>query len=701
MNAFPYIPDYIIEQVLGEGGMATVYMAMQQKLQRKVAIKVLDSALLKIKNIADRFMQEAQTAANLAHPNIISIYDVDNVGKLYYIVMEYLDGSLKDLIKSSPSRRLPPKESLGIIRKIAPALDYAHSQGIIHRDIKPDNIMFRNDGTPVLVDFGIARAMDSDLHMTKTGVGVGTPHYMSPEQCKTAPLDGRSDFYSLGVVLYEIFTGDKPFDADTIIGVALKHIQEAAPQLPESLARYQPLMDKLLAKEKENRVSNGAELQQLIEEALKPPQPPAFELPEVTAGSDEKTEFAIDFQLGEEEEIIFPDIGEESDAGESIIEEAPIEEATIEEIAIEETLLEATPIAPIPREEKKVPPVKKRKSQLLAVPDKIFSIPSKIAIPVLAVLMFVIFGYFFYQGLQGNKAPVQQKETPSTSEKQDPAPGTEVVQNTEEVTEPPVVEDTSQQSAESLSKKVPSTRKRRTGPTKTAKPQQAPVKPQFSDEVTYQNAVTQNTEAAYRKYLDDYPSGRHFDAAVTKIEQLKEGLTLRDLQSIKTKRTHFLRTAYKTLSHGEVETMIKRNRFFEGSFNTSGSFKSKFEKKAAGNAVVVIDYRTGLMWHPGGAAKEMGYRKIDKWIKNLNRREYAGYSDWRLPSLEEAASLLSPVKNNKGLYTDPLFSGTQKRIWTGDRFGGKSHWVVRFYSGIVYGYSGSSVHYVRPVRSLK
>ncbi len=298
MNAFPYIPDYMIETVLGEGGMATVYMGIQQKLSRKVAIKILDPALLNQGNVADRFLIEAQTSANLQHPNIISIFDVGQVGKYYYIVMEYLDGSLKDLTNSSPSGKLPPKESLDIIKKIAPALDYAHGAGIIHRDIKPDNIMFRRDGTPVVVDFGIARAMDSDLNMTKTGMGIGTPHYMSPEQVQSGPLDGRSDFYSLGVVLYVLLTGEKPYDADTILAVALKHLQEPIPKLPDSLSQYQPLIDKMMSKKREDRVQNGTELQLLIDEALlpqpttQPPQPTEITQPTQPSQPPQPTEIA-------------------------------------------------------------------------------------------------------------------------------------------------------------------------------------------------------------------------------------------------------------------------------------------------------------------------------------------------------------------------------------------------------------------------
>lgn len=208
---FPEFPEYVIKKKLGEGGMASVYLARQEKLNREVAIKVLDPLLLKDKQILKRFKKEAQTAVKLIHPYIITIYDVGQQEDNHYIVMEYLEKTLRQQIKSQG--KLPPGEATGIIKKIAEALSYAHGKGIIHRDIKPDNIMFRpGRKDPVLVDFGIARVLDLNTKLTMTGIRVGTPHYMGPEQCMGEKIDGRIDIYSLGVVLFELFTGSVPYN---------------------------------------------------------------------------------------------------------------------------------------------------------------------------------------------------------------------------------------------------------------------------------------------------------------------------------------------------------------------------------------------------------------------------------------------------------------------------------------------------------
>jgi len=283
MTGVPKIPGYKIEKKLGEGGMAVVFLGIQEKMHCKVAIKILDPSMLKNRIFEMRFLHEAETAANMYHSNIISIYDIGRVGNYSYMVMEYLKESLKEHLSGYPGSKLKPELAFDILKPIAEALGYAHGRGIIHRDIKPDNIMFRENGTPVLTDFGIARALDSNIRMTRSGISVGTPYYMSPEQCMAEQVDGRSDIYSLGVVLFEILTGRKPYEADNPMGVALKHVQEPVPQLPFELRLYQPLIDKMMAKRKENRAANCEELLERMDSVFQQarvPGPPPDSPPE-------------------------------------------------------------------------------------------------------------------------------------------------------------------------------------------------------------------------------------------------------------------------------------------------------------------------------------------------------------------------------------------------------------------------------------
>ena len=263
------IPGYRIEKKLGEGDLATVYLGIQEKLNRKVAIKVLEQSILRNEIVKERFLKEAKAAAILHHSNITSIYTISQTDNYHYIIMEYLEESLKIHIERNEKGKIHSAIALDIVEAIMGALDYAHSLGIYHRDIKPDNIMFRQDSTPVLVDFGITRALDSSIQLTKAGVNLEMAQYISPEYCKGEEgLDGRSDIYSLGVVLFEMLTGRKPYEDKTTIGLAVKHIEAPIPNLPKSLNRYQPLIDKMMEKRVSKRLGSVAEFRQLLDRVL-------------------------------------------------------------------------------------------------------------------------------------------------------------------------------------------------------------------------------------------------------------------------------------------------------------------------------------------------------------------------------------------------------------------------------------------------
>lgn len=250
------IPGYTIEKELGRGGMASVYLAKQEFTKRHVAIKIMDPKLASDPSFGERFLKEASTA-ELNHSNIVSVFDAGEAEHQYYIVMEHIVGG--DLTKKI-QKGITIYESVKAIKQIATALSFAHSKGYVHRDVKPDNILFREDGTAVLTDFGIAKATTATTKMTAVGMAIGSPHYMSPEQARGKELDGRSDMYSLGVVFYEMLTGGKPFDAEDTFAIGLMHISDPVPDLPADKAYLQPFINKMMAKEPSARFSNADEL---------------------------------------------------------------------------------------------------------------------------------------------------------------------------------------------------------------------------------------------------------------------------------------------------------------------------------------------------------------------------------------------------------------------------------------------------------
>lgn len=266
----PALPGLVLIRKLGEGGMASVYLARQESTGREVAVKIMASHLQADSRWTARFLDEARRMAELSHPNIVPVFDWGTCNGVGFIIMEYLRGG--DLGFRLKHRRMTLAEVIEIVRQVAAGLDFAGEKGYVHRDVKPENILFREDGSPCILDFGIAKEGSSNTTISSQGIAIGTGAYMSPEQAQPAgrQIDHRSDLYSLGVILYQMLAGHRPFEfshtdpVQTFQLYLFAHLHTVPPSLPAMFGDFQLIIDRLLAKDPAGRFKRGSELRQAL-----------------------------------------------------------------------------------------------------------------------------------------------------------------------------------------------------------------------------------------------------------------------------------------------------------------------------------------------------------------------------------------------------------------------------------------------------
>ncbi len=267
------VGPYKITQYIGRGGMATIYKAHQITLDRDVALKVIHPALKEDESFVQRLKREASIIAKLNHPNIVPVYDYGELDGMSYLVMRFIDGkTLKEILQD---QKLGTERILDIIRPVADALSYAHARGVLHRDVKPSNILIDNEGHVYLADFGLARLTQGDDSTISQDMIIGSPQYISPEQAKAEAVDARSDIYSLGIVIYEMFTGRAPFHGDTSYATITAHINQPLPPPrsfnPKVPPAVEKVLEKALAKEREKRFGSVRDMMKALENAVRGP----------------------------------------------------------------------------------------------------------------------------------------------------------------------------------------------------------------------------------------------------------------------------------------------------------------------------------------------------------------------------------------------------------------------------------------------
>jgi serine/threonine protein kinase len=794
MPELPEIPGYKIIRVLSEGEKASVCLGSGEKTNRKVAIKIFDPFSFADEKSAEAYFEQVKKLSTLEHRNIISVFEAVCQDKLRYVVMEYLEGSIKDrlldqarsgqqelVIESNiitedqagqiedagiASKPITLLGALSIAKQIGGALDYSHQAGFLHRNINSENIMFRQDGTPVLMNFGIIPETGSDKTEAKARITVGTPDFMSPEQWRKEELDGRSDIYSLGVVLYEMLTGHLPYEGDMSVGVVVKHLQEPVPPLPDQIKQYQTLINRTMAKRPKDRVQNGKELGELIDSLLDSPQKSLEEEAESSSQVFQSEREIEDYIMPQRDRLV--------SFGSEDIDDTGKEEEDLDRPGIHET-----------PGFRKSPAGEKR-----GFIAEFFSDPAKPALVVVMIFLLGLAVYFLTKTFKREAVPpppaetqqqstVSQKAVPTKPREKKPTRPTK--QASQQTLQDEEYQKNYQQAEElfnaqqyeaasqilEVAKKIKNSKETKKLENNIRQAQKEKDEKDFQqyfsiaqsefrrgryeeaqqnlelaikikttyevteleqqltfklkeleagkqveekkrqaterqDNETFRRSSISNTTMSYQAYLRKFPDGLHAQEARKRIETLKGGrlapLTTKQTMPVGTVK---LRTKPKALNPAEVKSMLKKWGFFDNLDNKTGNFRNSFSVKIMGRDRVVLDEATGLMWHTGGSNEYMSFAKAEAWVDKFNRMGYAGFSDWRLPTLEEGASLLENQKSANGLFIDAVFFGRQSWIWTADPYGSDGRWLVRFDSGDVYGRSVFDSNYVRVVRSIQ
>jgi serine/threonine protein kinase len=759
LELFPEIPDYSIEKKLGQGRITDIYLAIDEDTKEKVVLKILKPKLAEEEKFAKRFLYEVSKAAKLDHPNIAEILDSGETGEFYYFVSEYYIESLRDrLIRQHLSSSLEfevtdnsvgpmadesrgeeadaegPElhEVLDTFRQLFDAVDYAHQEEAIHRDIRPENIFFKEDGTPVFVDFCMSPLIRASETLRKNGIKDSHPHYLSPEQALKKHVDSSSDIYSLGVTLFEVLTGKPPYDATEAIAIENQHVMEPIPRLPEHLKLFQPLIDSMMAKTSEERAANGAELILFMEEISDQLQeirttvsltPPEESVPDETA------------EVSSPQELSFQEIPMQM---ETYHEEEPKEEQTFvkhdaaetrEAITIssvddilkiskpgalgrrEAYIDENAPLGPdmnfpsVPPGER--PSFRLKTTNSDGIIEEILQKlrEPKLLIPVIAAVVIIVVLIIFVlpSGKAGTPGPGEETEA---AQKQAPVLTPEEQKELDSIYNRKFQlarkEFKAGQYEKAIQQLEAAAKIKVTEEVKKLKQDIEAQQALEKDDADFTKASGADDIASYREYVDKYPSGRHTAEARKKLNVLEEA-ERKHLAQIKkwSASAVTLRSTPRSLQKEDVRAILKSRNFFEKYYNKTGNFENHYELQTINGQTVIMDYSTGLMWMRAGSGDYMDYEKALKWVESLNGEKFAGFSDWRIPTLEEAASLMENKENRFNLFIDKIFAKEQRYIWTGDTFGNDKAWALDFYAGDVNPVGMTFDAFIRPVRANK
>jgi len=586
---------YEVKEKLGQGAMGIVLKVKDTLEDVYKAIKMVPPEVAFDKLSFNQLKQEVNVSSKISHPNVIKVMGLEEFQGLFFIVMEYVEGeTLADKLADSKNRKLPEKDVMEYFKQSCNGLAEAHRRGVIHLDLKPQNIMVTKDGEVKILDFSISHQITKSMTMlTGQNLSTGTLPYMAPEQLskKYGKINEQTDVWGLAATMYHLLSGDVPFeDRNQIIDP-----EEEPYELEDVSDLIKSIINGCMLKDRTKRFKNIAELMRVA----------GF-----TMGDSQTAENLIDKPKRSKEE--------QSDKKGDLSITTNIDCSIIikgQKYKTEEKYLF---ISDLQYEE----------IEIVAETDEL-SIVQKIKIDK-----------------KLTKISLDLKEKLANLYAKSKIGKFELKINDKTYSCPELIE------------KIPSG--------------------------NYKVEIVFNKEV----YLDNIELNK---SGTIEYELTKEKLTNMEKKSI-------VSPSDLDLSEDQVKKLLKKKNFYDLRWNENGDFKNDFKSETINGDLVITDKATNLMWHQSGSQKNMNWSKAKEWVLELNKKGYAGYSDWRLPTLEEGASLLTKKKKFFGLYIDEVFHKKQKWIWTGDSFGSGRACTVYFVFGSVYWDNVVNFNYVRPVR---
>lgn len=691
-TSMPTLNDFLLERELGQNEESTFYHGIVKKTHQKVLIKLLNPTHNTEPEIVQAFIEEAKAIRDMNYPGVIQLVDFGQESGFFFTAYERPVVTLLDRLP-----QLTLSECIDLFQEIVKALDFMHIQGYVHGHLTPGSIMFREDGSLAIMNLGTFILQSYQTPSFDSSKVSPAAYYKSPEQCRNQPIDSRSDHYSLGAILYHMLSKKPPYPAENTVGVIVKHVEAPPPQLEAEHARYQPLLDKMMAKDPFNRTQNGKEiLEWLGSGASAGAYQETLELdfnPDIDGAKQDRPGFETKYSPYAQEKktpgsalklilpaallllvaVYFLFMKESSSQNDQSDQEAIHASGKAQKGRGSESARGGSAQTPL---EKKIQEIESAISQgeLSLAEAKINELsesPSS------------------QKEVQRLKGLLDEKNQENKKQQYDVQLAiAEAALNSDDLplAEKALLKARSILTGPELLRLETLLQRKLTAPEEEKVSGDDMLLPDpAEDDRAFQRARITRSREKIIEYLNNFPNGRHKEEANLMLQGTKRGDQTPETEKIKTQKTDVsmtLSSKPSALDEATVTRILETTDFFDARRNPNGSFDNTLRPIKLAGKRGFLDTGLRRIWLSEEFGKSLTVSEAKAWIEQLNKNQVGGYSDWRMPTLAEAASLLRPKKTRGGLFSVSFFD-LPEWVWSADRFDGDYSWAVFFKTGTI------------------